>query len=103
MGTVFLPIPVVRSWESYKSQTGNYVCNVFLFFPDDFYNCLQKNGAEEAGHLNSPQPDALAQAVLITTPNCNATVSEENPIVFVNTIIGYNNFRKANKLLGYSS
>lgn len=68
-----------------------------------FYNCLQKNGFEKAGRLDSPQPDALAQAVLITTPNCNATVSEENPIVFVITKIGYNNFRKANKLLGYSS
>lgn len=53
-----------------------------------FYNCLQKNGVEKAGRLDSPQPDALAQAVLITTPNCNATVSEENPIVFVITKIG---------------
>lgn len=59
----------------------------------------------KTGRLDSPQPDALAQAVFITTPNCNATVSEEkNPFIFlVITKIGYNNFRKANKLLGYSS
>lgn len=75
----------------------------FYFPPMIFYNCLQKNGVKDAGRLDSPQPDALAEAVLKTTPNCNVTVSEENPIVFVNTKVGYNNFRKANKLLGYSS
>lgn len=31
MGTVFLPIPVVRSWESYKSQIVNDVCKVLCF------------------------------------------------------------------------
>lgn len=55
----------------------------FFFFPPMTSTiAFRKMAPRKTGRLDSPQPDALAQAVFITTPNCNATVSEEKPIYF---------------------
>lgn len=58
MGTVFLPIPVVRSWESYTSQIVNDASKVSVWTANQTSNMCRKL---RATCVDTAQLDVLAQ------------------------------------------